>query len=55
MDVVFTHYQQRLAAHQELVGLVQSQNINGYANLALGISRPEGNYRESMGSDSIDF
>jgi hypothetical protein len=47
MDVVFTHYQQRLAAHQELVQLVQSQNINGYANLALGISRPEGNYSAS--------
>lgn len=47
MDVVFTDYQQRFVAHQELAQLVQSQNIDGYANLALGISRPEGNYSAS--------
>ncbi len=47
MDVVFTDYQQRFVAHKELAQLVQSQNIDGYANLALGISRPEGNYSAS--------
>lgn len=47
MDVVFTHYQQRLAAHQELVQLFQSKNIDEFLNLALGISRPEGNYSAS--------
>ena len=47
MDVVFTDYQQRLVAHQELAKLIQSQNIDGYAALALGISRPEGNYSAS--------
>lgn len=47
MDVVFTHYQQRFAAHQELTQLVQSQNIDGYVNLALGIFRSEGNYSAS--------
>lgn len=47
MDFVFTHYQQRLAAHQELMQLFQSQNIDGYTNLALGITLPEGNYSAS--------
>ncbi|MGZ8176021.1 MULTISPECIES: hypothetical protein [Methylobacter] len=47
MDIVFTNYQQRLAAHQELMRLFQSQNIDGYTNLALGISLPEGNYSAS--------
>jgi len=47
MDVVFTDYQQRLVAHQELAKLIQSQNIDGYVALALGISRPEGNYSAS--------
>jgi hypothetical protein len=47
MDQVFTHYQQRLSAHQELEKYFKARNIESYADLALGISRPEGNYSAS--------
>jgi hypothetical protein len=47
MDAVFTHYQKRLAAHQELQRFFQSRKIDQDSDLALGISRPEGNYSAS--------
>ena len=47
MDQVFTHYQQRLAAHRELVAYFNTRNIECYVDLALGITRPEGNYSAS--------
>ena len=47
MDVVLKHYQGRLAAHQKLIHLFQSNNIDEYTELALGISSPEGNYSAS--------
>ena len=47
MDLVFTHYQIRLAAHKELVRHFEAENISAYTELALGIARPEGNYSAS--------
>jgi len=47
MNLVFTHYKQRFAAHQELVRYFENGNIEEYSNLALGIARPEGNYSAS--------
>ena len=47
MDEIFTHYQQRLSAHQNLVKYFEAKNIDNYVNLALGISHPEGNYSAS--------
>ena len=47
MDEVYSHYLQRLAAHQSLVQYLESKNIDGYVDLALGISEPEGNYSAS--------
>jgi hypothetical protein len=44
MGEAFTHYQRRDLAHHDLVQHFQSQNIQSYVNLALGITRPEGNY-----------
>lgn len=44
MDDVFTLYQQRVAVHRELVHYLKTENIDGYEDLALGISRSEGNY-----------
>ena len=44
MDEAYTHYLQRVAAHNELEQFFQSQNVKRYAELALGITRPEGNY-----------
>lgn len=47
MNRVFAHYQQRLAAHQELVRFFEAGNTDRYVDLALGITRPEGNYSAS--------
>ncbi|MDN3517028.1 hypothetical protein QWY84_05345 [Aquisalimonas lutea] len=44
MDQAYSLYQQRLAAHYEIIKYFETKNIEQYVDLALGISRPEGNY-----------
>lgn len=47
MKKVYLSYQQRESAHLNLVQFFQTSNINAYTDLALGVSRPEGNYSAS--------